>query len=113
MPAFRVCLVPTDAVNYGQDYNIAVDLVLDEDGLPSRAATAFGARGSLAPEAGKAPFLLFPNGDGDWGSDWEDGRDFTLNIRGAGRRVRAGELFTYADAAEGEIVYRVTKILPL
>lgn len=110
MPIQRICLTPIGT--YGPDYNITVDLYLSESGVPTDRMTAFGVRGSLREDSENEPFLLFRDGSGDFGSGWEDERDFQLNLRGNGRAVRINELFTFESAGE-QITYRVTQIIEL
>jgi len=106
----RVCLTPTDSETFGPDYNITVDLELLGSGVPTSRMTAFGARGGLAKSSGNIePFLLFPDGSGDFGSGWEEERDFHFNVRGMGRAITVGELFTFQSDNE-EITYRVTQV---
>ncbi len=114
MPTKRICLVPTNAGDYDAVWNLTIDVVLNADGTASRRMTAFGVRGSL----GNAPinlelFLLRPDGAVDFGTDYDDveDRDARFNLRDAGRRVVVGELFTFTDGNEGEIIYRVTQVI--
>ena len=109
----RICLTPTDSETYTPDYNITVDLNLADSGVPTNRMTAFGVRGGLAESAENIePFLLFTDGSGDFGSGWEEERDFHFNLRGTGRAVTIGELFTFIYGGE-EITYRVTQVIDL
>lgn len=109
----RICLIPTDTETYDSNYNIAVDLNLLENGVPTRQMTAFGAMGGLAENSENIePFLLFADGTGDFGSGWEEERDFRFNLRGTDRAVTVGEFFTYKNGEE-EITYRVTQIIDI
>lgn len=109
----RICLTPTDSENYDPEYNITVDLDLLDSGVPTNRMTAFGVRGGLSQNATNIePFLLFADGSGDFGSGWEEERDFHFNLRGTGRAVMIGELFTYKCGGE-EITYRVTQVINL
>jgi hypothetical protein len=108
----RICLTPTDPKNYDKDYNITVDLNLSETGIPTERSTALGVRGSLKKDSNNETFLFFKDGWGDFGSGFEEGRDFHLNLRGAGRSVAVGEFFTYKDDSE-EITYKVTQVINL
>lgn len=114
----RVCLVPVGKEYDATDrrlYKISVDLVLDDAGVPSGKMTAFGLRGGLAEDAEIVqPFILFKNGSVDFGDEWdEEYRDATFNIRGQGREVFEGEVFTLKTSDEGEVTYRVTQVVPL
>ena len=113
MPTKRICLVPTNADDYDADWNLAIDVVLNEDGTASRRMIAFGSRGSLGNGSRSLePFLLRPDGAVDFGNDFEaEDRDAHFNLRDAGRRVTVGALFTFTDGNEGEIVYRVTQVI--
>ncbi len=109
----RICLTPTDSSTYGPDYKIAVDLDLLDNGVPSGRLTAIGVRGGLAKDSENIePFLLFADGSGDFGSGWEEERDFHLNLLGMGRAVTAQEVFTFKND-EDEITYRVTQVIDL
>lgn len=109
----RICLTPTASETYGPDYNITVDLYLSDNGVPTDRMTAFGVRGSLKKDSENEPFLLFTDGSGDFGSGWDDDdRDFHFNLRGKGRAVFVGELFTF-DGTDEPITYRVTEVVDL
>lgn len=110
----RVLLTPTDTMNHGPDSNITVDLILSDDGVPIGQHETFGMRsGRVGNEAlNVEPFVLFDDGSGDYGSGWEEERDFHFNLRGAGRAVVLGEYFTYTFG-ELNITYRVTEVVDL
>jgi len=114
MPMKRICMVPTDTENYDSGYNITVDAFLTEEGVPTDRMTAFGARGGIAKNSENIePFLLFKDGSLDFGTDWDvEDRDFHLNMRGQGRAIREGELFTFTGPGE-EIIYRVKQMVDL
>lgn len=115
MPMKRICLMPTNAEDYDADWNIAIDVVLNEEGTASRRMTAFGSRGGLGNNgAGVEPFLLRPDGAVDFGSGYDaEDRDARFNLRDLGRRVAVGELFTFTDGNEGDVIYRVTQVIDL
>ena len=114
----RVCLSPLSREYDSEDrrlYKISVDLVLDEAGIPSPKMTAFGLRGGLAENSPIVqPFILFKDGSVDFGDEWDsEYREATFNLRGQGRKVVEGEVFTLCTPDEGEITYSVTQIIPL
>lgn len=108
----RICLQPTDAENYDPGYNITVDLFLAEDGIPTTKMTAFGVMGGMAQDSHDIqPFLLFKDGSADFGTDWDDEeRNCLFNLRGNGRVIATGELFTFNLSGE-EITYRVSQLI--
>lgn len=112
MPIKRVCLVPTNKNEYDEEWNIAVDLFLGEGNIPTDRMTSFGSMGGLTEQAMCIePFLLYRDGKLDFGTNFEDAdQNHKLNIRGSGRAVNVGELFTYTNSEE-EITYRVTQIV--
>lgn len=105
----RIQLVPTKQDIYKEDYNLTIELALNDDATPTRKMTAFGNFGSMGGKSNSEPFLLFPNGDLDFGVSAGKSRyDGSSNLM-EGRAFFVGEYFTvrYGD---DKIVYRVKAV---
>jgi|TARA_R100001369_G_scaffold91609_1_gene133407 hypothetical protein len=114
MPLKRVCLEPVDKAEYNDDeWKIALDLVLLDDGVPFHNWTTFGVRGGMAEDSACIePFMLFKDGTIDFGTDFEENRTCKSNFL-TGRRFSRDELFTVTLEDGDEVTYRVTRIIDL
>lgn len=108
MPVKRIHLVPVNSKEYGDEYNLNIELFINENARPSGRMTSFGSMGGLAAKSQTEPFLLMADGDMDFGSYFEQYRFATSNLM-SGRPFIEGELFTI-NYEEEDIIYRVAKI---
>lgn len=109
MPIKRVCLNPTDRAIYGDEYNVTLELALNDDGTPTRRMTSFGCYGGMGGRHETEPFLLRTDGVLDFGHTFKDNRLSMSNLM-SGRAFHLGEYFTIRYDDE-DITYRVTQIL--
>ncbi len=96
-----------------ENTSFTFDLILVDERIASKN-TLFGFKGSLPSSF--SPFVLFPDGRIDFGSDWSvaDGRYIQTNIRD--RPIRRGELMTTKEPDDDgrfkEWTYRCVRLEP-
>jgi hypothetical protein len=107
----RICAVPTHLFKGDAAYNVAIDLFLNEGGVPTKKMTAFGNFGTMANNMGETePFLLHIDGTIDFGSSYdEDAVRFTKTTILNGRALVIGEDFNLTYEGR-ELTYRITRI---
>ncbi|MEH2566747.1 hypothetical protein [Bradyrhizobium sp. AZCC 2289] len=98
---------------------VVFHVLCDEDRKPSPGIFITGISGDLKDSGDRCPFVVHPDGRGDYGAacDGEPDRYFNTNFRS--KRIETGGLFTvwYFDRdrgnAECEATYRITDVTPL
>ncbi len=96
-------------------YNIAVDLLLNDQSLPTNKMTQFGAFGGLSAKSMHvAPFSIYTSGEIDFGTGYKTERWGQTDLL-AGRSIKLDEYFSFRLESEGneEMTYQVTALHPM
>lgn len=96
------------------DLNVTCDVMVGESGVPYLKMASFGVLGGFKESSETLlPFVLRPNGDVDFGTEFEDDeyRYGKTNLL-SGRVLEVGELFTFRYDGN-DYTYRVARIFEM